>query len=204
MNRGELRADILGNHGNIQNKDSVVNTILTHVVDVIGRVYEWHDLLVLNSEKTLAAAGYSIALADTVRIVKSPVRLLASGTWYDVELYSREEFRRMNSAMVPATSGTPDDCVQIGRSLHFNKKADVQYTVYMDAIKYPVAMSNDDATPSIYGVDHIIVAAGTGWLYLHRHLPASADPWFSIANALLSDLVGEVVAPFKVPPKQKG
>jgi hypothetical protein len=120
------------------------------------------------------------------------VTLKYGSNYYNVTINDRETVRDLYSKIVPTDSGTPADCFIAGRTIYFDRLADQSYTVYLDGVIYPTDMSGDSDTPSIYGIDELIVAMATSRLYMHLKQPQGAQEWFGLAQTIAQGMFDEV------------
>lgn len=188
-----LRARVRNNVGGRGDKDSIIDTIINSAVSHIARRWRWNDLMDVDSSLSLASPNYMVTLPSTVRLVEKVKLKDSSGDYYTVYIRDRQTFRDLYSKVVPTDSGTPVDCFIMGRKIYFDRKADATYTVYLDVHKYPVEMTADGNSPSISGIDELIVATSTARLYLHLKQPEAAASWMALADTIAQDSLDEII-----------
>jgi hypothetical protein len=193
-----LRARVRNNVGGRTDKDTIIDTLINNVLNDISRKMRFNDLMSMDSSLELDTDAYSASLPSTVRLVEV-VKLLLSGgsTYYNVKVLDRQTFRDYNAGeMAPTTSGTPTMCYIAGRTIYFNKKSDVDNTaIWLDVFIYPVDMVEDTDTPSISGIDELIVALATSRFYMHLKQPEAAKEWNGLASMIAGATMDEVVGP---------
>jgi len=193
-----LRARVRNNVGGRTDKDAIIDTLINNVLNDVSRKMRFNDLMSMDSSLELDTDDYSVALPDTIRLVEVVKLLRDSQTSYDpVKVLDRQTFRDYNAGeMAPTTSGTPTMCYIAGRTLYFNMKSDADDTViWLDTFIYPVDMSDDADTPSVIGIDELIVALATSRFYMHLKQPAEAKEWAGLASMIASSTLDEVVGP---------
>lgn len=193
MTKDQLITAVANNLGGRTDKNTIILQMLNFSITDIGKKRRWPDLLDVDTSLTLSASAYYVSLPSTVRIVEGVRVKTSGGTWYDVDVLNRRLFRKRYAKTVPTDSGAPADCCQIGRKLYFDRLADVAYSVYLDIVKHPVDMSDSVTTPSILGVDHIIVAFATAHMYMHLKQSKVAKEWFELGEYMLASASVETI-----------
>lgn len=189
-----LRSRVRNNVGGRTDKDSIVDTLINNVVSDLGRRFRWNDLMVADATTTLSADGYTITLPTTVRIVDRITIKNAGGSYYTMYLTDRLTQRDIDAGkVVPTSTATPGNCYIMGRVIHFDKLADADYTCYIDGWIYTVDMTDDTDTPSIVGIDELIVAMATSRLYLHLKQSQEAQEWMGLAEMISSSYMDETI-----------
>lgn len=193
-----LRARVRNNVGGRTDKDTIIDTIINNVLNDVSRKMRFNDLMSMDSSLELDTDAYSAAIPATVRLIEV-VKLLKSGetTYYTVKVLDRQTFRDYNAGeMAPTQSGTPTQCYIAGRTIYFNKKSDVDnMAIWLDTFIYPVDMTDDGDTPSIVGIDELIVALATSRFYMHLKQPEAAQEWNGLASMIAGATMDEVVGP---------
>ena len=187
MTQQQLRDEVIGNHGGITGKNTQINTFLNLIQLDMSWSHNWRDLQVMDYSSSFAANVYAIPLLATLQRVEFVNLLGADGKWYEIEILPLHDFRKLadgSGTPVPdAVAAVPTHAHLIGSTLTFNKKANQNYTAYIDAFKYPTDMTADGHYPSITVADSIFIAYATAWLYEHRKQPQTAAVWFNMADS---------------------
>ena len=62
MTLEQLREEVIGNHGGITGKDTLIRTLLNLIVKDLTTSHNWRDLQDLDNSQTLAADAYKITV----------------------------------------------------------------------------------------------------------------------------------------------
>jgi hypothetical protein len=187
-----LRTKVANNVGGRSDKNTQIDQYLNQAQSDLAEKFNWNDLRYTDSSTTLSAAGYTVSIPTTVRTIKK-VRLKdANDNWCDPKLISKTLFRDIYPKSVPDITGQPNDCFIEAQTIYFSSLSDLLYTVYLDCEIYATDMSGDSSTPSILGVDDILVMLATGYLYVHLKQPQVAEYWFQLASTKMSGKTEEV------------
>jgi hypothetical protein len=122
----------------------------------------------------------------------SGIRLKNSnGDYFCVEIISRELFREKVSEIIPDDTGIPSYCYLENDTYYFDYKAQEQYTVYYDGYKYPAEISAPGDSPEITGIDDVIVAQATGYIFASLKQFEAAQFWFVVAADKIRQKIDE-------------
>jgi hypothetical protein len=150
--------------------------------------------MVADATSTLSAAGYTVTLPTTIRVVDRITIKNAGGTYYTMYLTDRLTQRDIDAGkVVPTVTSTPNNCFIMGRTIYFDRLADAEYTVYIDGWKYTVDMSDDTDTASIFGIDELVVAMATSRLYMHLKQSQEAGEWQQLAEMISTSYMDETI-----------
>jgi len=195
MTLEQLREEVIGNHGGITGKDTLIRTLLNLIVKDLTTSHNWRDLQDLDNSQTLAADAYKITVPSTIQKVEFAKLLDSDDNWYEVDVLPLKDFRNLEDGSgtpVPEdTAALPTHAHLLGYEFTFNKKADQAYTVYVDNYLWPTDLVADGDYPSITNVDPVLIAYGTAWLYQHRKQPQTAQVWFAMADMFYKNITNE-------------
>jgi len=122
-----------------------------------GRVliHYWNDLKDLNTQ-TLAIDGTSITLTNNRSVLK--VRIADVDNSYTTLRERSIEQTDISSPYPAQTANRPSFYSMWGDTMLFDTKADQAYTVYARRYIWPTDMVADASTPTITGIDDVIIA----------------------------------------------
>jgi len=171
--------------GGRTDKDSVITESINSALRDITMFYDWNELETTDSTKTLSATSYSVALPTTMRKVDGVRLKNASNEYYEVEYVGKSYFTEIYSEVVPSVTGQPSLCYMENRTLYFDKKADVEYTVYIDGYTYITDLTDTGVYPQLLKLRDIIAAQAAAYVFGSLKQLDMANFWFGVAMSKL-------------------
>jgi hypothetical protein len=169
-----MRTRVASHVGSRTDKNTQIDLFLNMAQADLGNRHDFGELKTTDSTGALAITDYTEALPATIRKVERVTIKDASSNYWTPDLIGKDEFRAMWPEVIPQTSGPSSECFIENRTIYFSHKADVAYTIYLDGVKYTTDMSGDSDTPTLTGMDDILIAQATGYLYAHLKQPDMA------------------------------
>jgi len=162
LTKAELVDRVTDNTGR-NDKDTLILSLLNDALRIVATRHDWLDLY-REFESTLDEDDFRYSFPSDMKTLIG-IRLI-SGT-------ESEWLEERDKRWLMEREPNPDDAdtekpwcfARDGNYWELPAKPDDDYTVYINYVKWPDDLSNDDDTPDIDQIDHVLIEHATARLY---------------------------------------